>query len=319
MSTAGRSISGWHAVPDGARRRKPSARPTGATGAITVDPALLRRWPLPTPGDDADKRSRGSVVIVAGSAETPGAALLAGVAAMRAGAGKATLAVPRRIAIALGLALPEARVVALAETKSGSLAAQALAQLEPLLDTADAILVGPGLAGERAAVALARGVARAARKTPLLLDAAALALARRHRFERPPLLTPHAGEMAHLLGVDKASVDAAPQRYAAEVARQSGAIVALKGAQTFICLPDGRYWQHDGEGLVGLAASGSGDVLAGLIVGAAARCGDLAQAAVWGVYLHSAAARQLTRRQGRMGYMPSQLSAELPALLRRFE
>jgi NAD(P)H-hydrate repair Nnr-like enzyme with NAD(P)H-hydrate dehydratase domain len=89
--------------------------------AVAVTPALLRRWPLPKPDDDADKRDRGVALVVGGSSEVPGALILSGVAALRAGAGKLQVAAPRSTAIALGVALPEARVFPLPETGDGYL------------------------------------------------------------------------------------------------------------------------------------------------------------------------------------------------------
>ena len=89
-----------------------------------LTPAVLARWPLPKPGEDADKEDRGHVLIVAGSVEMPGAALLAAVAALRAGAGKLTIAAPAGIAYGLAFSVPEARVVGLPQARSGALLTQ---------------------------------------------------------------------------------------------------------------------------------------------------------------------------------------------------
>lgn len=128
------------------------------------------------------------------------------------------------------------------------------------------------------------------------------------------LLTPHAGERAHLSGADKSSVSANPHRAAKAAARRWNAVVALKGASTFIAVPNGRVWRHDG-GNVGLAISGSGDVLAGLIAGLAARGASLEQAAAWGVALHARAGEQLAVRFGPLGYLARELPAAIPALM----
>ena len=128
-----------------------------------------------------------------------------------------------------------------------------------------------------------------------------------------------AGEMATLLRVDKDAVLADPAACARDAARALGAQLLLKGARSHLAAPDGRAWRHDGppEGLPGLACSGSGDVLAGLIAGLSARGASPEQAAAWGVALHAMAARRLARRLGPIGYLARELAAEVPALMRR--
>ena len=94
-------------------------------------------------------------------------------------------------------------------------------------------------------------------------------------------------------------------------------MVALKGARTLITTPDGARWQHEG-GNVGLAISGSGDTLAGIIAGLAARGATLAQAACWGVALHARAGELLAERFGMLGYLARELPDEIPALMELF-
>jgi ADP-dependent NAD(P)H-hydrate dehydratase len=130
----------------------------------------------------------------------------------------------------------------------------------------------------------------------------------------PVLVTPHAGEMAHLTGIAKDAICAAPDRHALDAALRWNAVVALKGARTVIAAPGGERWQHEG-GNVGLATSGSGDVLAGVIAGLAARGAALAQAAAWGVALHARAGERLAERLGKLGYLARELCDCIPALL----
>jgi NAD(P)H-hydrate repair Nnr-like enzyme with NAD(P)H-hydrate dehydratase domain len=110
---------------------------------IPVTPSLLRSWQLPGPG--SGKHERGSVLVIGGARKTPGAALLAGTAALRAGAGRLTVAVAESTAVPLAVALPEAGVAGLPETPTGSVRSTALAALEAELGAADTILIGPGL------------------------------------------------------------------------------------------------------------------------------------------------------------------------------
>jgi hydroxyethylthiazole kinase-like uncharacterized protein yjeF len=137
------------------------------------------------------------------------------------------------------------------------------------------------------------------------------------RFSQPVILTPHAGEMAHLTDVSKEDILGAPDHHGAQAARRWNAVVALKGARTLICTPDGERWQHQG-GNVGLAISGSGDTLAGIIAGLAARGATLAQASCWGVALHARAGELLAERFGVLGYLARELPGEIPALMEAF-
>jgi ADP-dependent NAD(P)H-hydrate dehydratase len=290
-----------------------TAQPPSTT---VVDTALLHAWPLPEPDAAGDKEARGRTVVIAGSREMPGSAWLAAVAALRAGAGKLVVVTAGSVSSGLALKLPEARVIALAETPSGGLLVDDCDVLKEVLERADAVLIGPGLQDVTATVRMVQVVlAWLAERgdVPVVLDAAAMDAATA-RFELPVLLTPHAGEMARLSRVDKDTVcrDAAP--LAQQSAQRLNAVVALKGATTWIAAPDRRLWRHDG-GNVGLATSGSGDTLAGIICGLAARGASLEQAAVWGVALHARAGDALALRLGPLGYVASELLTEVPALM----
>lgn len=286
--------------------------------AIAVDDALLRSWPLPEPDAAGDKETRGRTVVIAGSREMPGAAWLAAVAALRAGAGKLVVVTAGSVASGLALKLPEARVIGLAETPAGGLLADGHLALEDVLRAADAVLVGPGLQDDQASARLVDAVlgCMAGRDgVRIVLDAGGMEAARAC-LGAPVLLTPHAGEMAHLCGLDKDSVCRDAPQVALRAAREFNAVVALKGATTWIAAPDGRLWRHEG-GNIGLATSGSGDTLAGVVCGLAARGATLEQAAVWGVALHARAGDALAGRLGPIGYIASELLAEVPALMHR--
>ena len=179
---------------------------------------------------------------------------------------------------------------------------------------ASAVLIGPGMQDQAASIALVRSLLPDCVGAMLILDAGAMCMVRGGwRFEQAVLLTPHAGELACLTGIGKPDIKA--EAAAADAAQRWQAIVALKGARTVIAAPDGRRWLHQG-GNTGLAISGSGDVLAGLIAGLAARGTTLEQAAAWGVALHAMAGEQLSLRHGPLGYLAREISAEVPALLR---
>ena len=113
---------------------------------VRVCPPLpLRRNPLPQPSHEGDKDARGRILVIAGAGEMPGAALLSAVAALRAGAGKLQVATCASAAPLVAAAVPESRVVALPETRTGALATSARGRIEAMSEHADAIVVGPGL------------------------------------------------------------------------------------------------------------------------------------------------------------------------------
>lgn len=299
---------------------------------------LLRDWPLPMPGPDADKNERGYVVIVAGSQEMPGAVLLAATAALRAGAGKLAIATAASVAPQAGVTVPEARVLGLQETADGGLVADQRDDLRRLCEQASAVLIGPGMQDDTASCHLVRTLLPHCSHVPLILDAAGMSIVSRDadcsrditgdpgqsdqdaavggfRFSTPVLLTPHAGELARLTGADKDDILAQPEAAARLAAQRWHATVTLKGAVTVIADVNKQEWRHEG-GNTGLAISGSGDVLAGIITGLAARGTPLEQAAAWGVALHAMAGEQLALKHGPLGYLAREISTEVPALLR---
>ncbi|TWI70238.1 hydroxyethylthiazole kinase-like uncharacterized protein yjeF [Pseudoduganella lurida] len=297
---------------------------------IDITARTLRQWALPEPSFDDDKEGRGHILIVGGAKEMPGAVMLAATAALRAGAGKLTIATAASIAPLVAMAIPESRVIGLAETAGGGFTLAAARELGDLAGKASALLVGPGMQDDAATAELVHALLPRFAGTPVVLDAAAMGAVKsqgephlldetkdmKHfRFAEPVLLTPHAGELSYLTGRDKKDIAAAPEEAAREAAQRWNAIVALKGATTVIAAPDGRQWQHQG-GNVGLAISGSGDALAGIIAGLVARGAALEQAAAWGVALHASAGEQLSIRYGVLGYLAREISAEVPALLR---
>lgn len=280
-----------------------------------LNAAALRKWPLPAIDNGADKELRGSVLVVAGSREIPGAALLSALAAARAGAGKLLIAAPRSAALGIALTLPEARVIGLHENKQGSPVAAAARQLAPFAGTVHAVLAGPGLPQSDATTEFILRLLPHFTGVPVILDAAAMdAVMYAPAFSQPLLLTPHCGEMAHLTGHLKEALADCADMAALHYAAQWGAVLAFKGSISWIAQPDGSLWRHEG-GHPGLATSGSGDVLAGLITGLAARGATLAQACAWGVVTHAQAGKQLAARIGSLGFLARELLPEIPVLL----
>ena len=297
--------------------------PVSHTHMVSVDAAALRGWPLPMPSTEGDKEVRGHVLVLGGSREMPGAVILAATAALRAGAGKLTIATGQSVAQLVALAIPEARVIGLRETAEGGFTRDAMAELDPLADKVSAILIGPGMQDEIGTAELVRELLPRLEGTAVVLDACAMGIilnpdldedAPPFRFDHPVVVTPHASEMAHLTGNSKEEISANPDAMATGAAQTWHAVVALKGARTVIGAPNGDMWQHE-SGNVGLAISGSGDVLAGIIAGLAARGATLEQATCWGVALHALAGERLAARMGLLGYLARELPDEIPSLL----
>lgn len=280
---------------------------------------MLREWPLPRPDADDDKEDRGRVLVVGGEVSIPGAVVLAGIAALRAGAGKLQIATCRSIAAAIGVAVPEALALGLDETADGTIAESAAASLQRLTANADAVLIGPGMKVHDDNTQFVMRLLPECVGLAVVLDAGALGALASHRDALEPfggnaVITPHAGEMARIIGAEKHEIETTPAQVCIETARGVGAVVALKGPTTFIATPAGDLFRYDG-GDVGLGTSGSGDTLAGMIAGLIARGSDPLTATLWGVFLHGAAGNVLAKRMGRVGYLARELLDQIPALM----
>jgi hydroxyethylthiazole kinase-like uncharacterized protein yjeF len=285
----------------------------------TLDRELLQRFPLPHHPDDGDKEDRGRLLVVAGSRELPGAALLAGIGALRAGAGKLQIATAASIAVQVGVAAPEARVIGLEETEAGCIAESEVDRLLEWADAAQAVLLGCGLQHGAPLETLLDRLFEAKLDVPLVLDAAVLGSLsdRADALKAWPggsMLLPHAGEMARLLGCEREEVSADPLGAARRAAATFGAVTLIKGEYSHVVSPDDRAFRFKGGG-VGLATSGSGDTLAGIVGGLAARGADPLTAVMWGVYLHGEAGRRLSREVGRVGFLARELLDLVPGLM----
>ena len=318
--------------------RASAAGSAAGTAATLVTPTLQRSWPLPSAG--SDKYSRGAVLVIGGGRRTPGAALLAGTAALRAGAGRVTLAVAESVAVQLAVTLPEAGVIGLPQSAGGSVGDAGLESLLEDFDGADAILIGPGLDDIEQTEALLRGLLRhESSRNPgdaptIVLDAYALGALPRLLDELGPwagrlILTPNPTEAGILLGRDTGDLAAD----VVELARKYRAVVSCQGViagppgvgnpdggapidgSRAVDVPDtGDHWEIT-TGYGGLGTSGSGDILAGAIAGLRARGTSDAQAACWGTHLHAAAGDRLASRVGSLGYLARELADELPPLM----
>jgi ADP-dependent NAD(P)H-hydrate dehydratase len=286
----------------------------------TLDTAWLRGHPLPVVDSDSDKNARGRVLVVGGAEFVPGALRLTGEAALRAGAGKLQMATVRSAAMSLGVLVPEAAMIALPAQEDGEIAVGAADVLKPQLARCDALVLGPGMNVSAGTDQLVADILDATEPpVTIVLDAAAMTSARELRstiaaHEGHIILTPHHGEMAILTGKSAQEVAADPVAIASQVAQDFQAVVILKGDRSVVAAPDGGCLLHEG-GCVGLATGGSGDVLAGIVGGLAARGTEPLRAAAWGSWLHGRAGRELARTIGPIGFLARELLPLIPRLL----
>lgn len=279
-------------------------------------PLLRERFPLPSHDGEGSKDERGRVLVIGGHRTVPGGALLAATAALRAGAGKLQVATVDSIAVPLGVAIPESLTAGYGEAEDGGFPAGAADRIAERAAKVDAALLGPGMldgVGTDALVAALLGT-----DAPLILDAAAISALSPHeeraRMRGKLAILPHSGELAGLRGAEQDEIEADPAGVGTDTARRWGAVTLVKGSESHVAGPDGELFRYAGGG-IGLATSGSGDVLAGIVAGLASRGLEPLAATLWGVWLHGEAGRRLAGRVGRVGFLARELLDEVPGLL----
>ncbi len=275
---------------------------------------------VPRRSIESTKFSSGSLLVVGGSTGLTGAACLTCEAGMRAGAGWVRAGVPSSLNQIFEQKLTEVMTLPVAGS-GGSLEPAALDALLEAAERADSVVLGPGLGRTEGALELARRLASEL-ECPLLLDADGLnafagadlgALTRR---SKPTVLTPHAGELARLLGTDSAAVSARRLAHVREAARRTGATVVLKGDDSLVA-EDGRPVAVSPGGSPALATAGTGDVLSGVIGAFLAKGLSGFDAACAGVYAHTQAGWLAAAEHGADSVIASDVIAALPAALRR--
>jgi ADP-dependent NAD(P)H-hydrate dehydratase len=276
----------------------------------------LKRHPLPSV-EEADKDSHGRLLVVAGTRDIAGAAMICANSALRAGAAKFSSATVASVAPQLAMAVPEARIFAMAEARDGGFARSTIARLAKLAADYDAVVAGPGMSPTPVATRLAAKLCEAG--LPVALDAALLhglppAAAAARSADVPPILLPHSGEMASLIGCSEDEAKADPLGCGRQAAHRYQSIVLAKGPQSYIVTPQGQTWKYDGGG-PGLGVSGSGDTLAGILGGLLARGASPLTALLWAVWLHGEAGAALARKVGPVGFFAREISGEVPGLL----
>lgn len=264
---------------------------------------------------EGHKGTYGRALILGGSRGMSGAAALAGMAALRSGAGLVQVATSGSVQAIVAGFNPCYLTSSLPEDADGRIVASALSQIHVYLTAATAAAIGPGLGRSEELEQLVAAVYESA-LIPLVVDADALnALAERKSFHRraesPRILTPHPGEFSRLTGRATAEVQANRQSLAREFAAQHEAIVVLKGHETVIT--DGKQLSVNPTGNPGMATGGTGDILTGVITALLAQGIPAYDAARLGVWLHGAAGDAAAAQLGQVCLTAQDLLDYLPA------
>lgn len=254
---------------------------------------------------ESNKGSFGHVLVIGGSLGKAGAAAMAGMSALRIGAGLSTVATARSVLPTVAGFYPELMTVPLPETENGTIAASTSEQIDGLLKGITVVAIGPGISRDPHTATLVRSLV-AQLKTPMVVDADGLNAFEHHRSElngkgRTLVITPHPGEMGRLAGCTTADVQKDRLGVARKFAREHELIVVLKGHRTLVVQPDGEAWVNV-TGNPGMATGGTGDILTGMVAGMIAQHPNQPLGAtVAAVHLHGLAGdrvRTLATEQG---------------------
>jgi hydroxyethylthiazole kinase-like uncharacterized protein yjeF len=272
----------------------------------------MRRLVQPR-AQDSHKGDYGRVLVIAGSPGRTGAAVLAGLAALRSGAGLVTVATPAGVVPIVAASAPEYMTLALLEDETGHVRPEAIDQVDDF--NADVIAIGPGLGRSAGVRAFVRAVVERC-AVPLVLDADAVmafsgepdALVGRDGVDL--VITPHPGEMAALVGLTTDEVQAHRLTIARDFATTHRVHVVLKGHRTIVATPEGRSFINL-TGNAGMATAGCGDVLTGAVAAWAGQLLDAEAACKLAVYVHGLAGDLAEADEGEIGMIASDILSRL--------
>lgn len=282
---------------------------------------------------DSNKGKYGHVLVVGGSEGKAGAAAMAGMAALRSGAGLSTVATPKSVLPTVAGFHPELMTEPLPETAAGAISQSALSRLYELAKGKAVLAIGPGLSRDAETAATVRTLV-AKCPAPMVVDADGLNAFEGHVEElsgkdrgqdrikdrgndRSLVITPHPGEMARLAGCTTADVQGDRLGIARKFAREHDLVVVLKGYRTLIVRPDGEAWVST-TGNPGMSTGGTGDVLTGMVAGMMAQHPENSLLAVLGaVHLHGLAGDVMRESVGEHSLVATDLLRGLPEAVRR--
>ena len=271
----------------------------------------------------ANKGNFGHVLVLGGSTGKAGAAAMAGMAVLRAGAGLSTVATAKSVLATVGGFHPELMTEPLEETEAGSISLAALEQgrLDALVKEKTVLAVGPGISRHPDTAAFVRGVINKY-DLRIVLDADGLNAFEDRAAELKKkagalVITPHPGEMARLTGLTIAAIQRDRLNVARSFAREHQLIVVLKGHRTLVAQPDGTVWVNT-TGNPGMATGGTGDILTGMVSGLIAQNPDrVEEAVISAVHLHGLAGDVACESMGELSLVATDLLKALPEAMRR--
>jgi NAD(P)H-hydrate epimerase len=259
------------------------------TEAYLIESSDIPRM-LPERKIDAHKYSAGKTLIVAGSGKYPGAAALVSKAAFAAGSGSVILCAPEIVKTDIFSSLTE---VVVHSYDHDFITPQDIPALEQRLNWMDSLAIGPGLGREHQTIEAVAEILKHCADKNVIIDADAIFALSSIGYKKINLknkiLTPHIGEFSQLINIPVDELVRDITRFGFEFSKETGCILALKGAPSIVFSPDGKYYINS-AGNPGMAKFGMGDALTGIISGLAAQRVNLLDAAVSGVYLHSLSA-----------------------------
>ncbi len=271
---------------------------------------------------DSHKGTYGHLFIIAGSLGKTGAAVMAGQAALKTGAGLVTVGTAGSGLPGVARGMAELMTEPLAETEEGTIAATARTRVRALLKGKTALLIGPGISTHDSTAEFLAGLLPEV-KLPVIIDADALNILSERpgllkKMPRPAILTPHPGEFARLVGLPLRDVIKRKLELAPEFARKHKVVLVLKGYRTLTCAPDGRTFINP-TGNPGMATGGSGDVLSGMIASLLMQEKDAVRAALAAVYLHGLSGDLAAKKTGERALVAGGLIRYLPKALKTLE
>jgi len=269
----------------------------------------------------ANKGNFGHVLVIGGSFGKAGAAAMAGMAALRSGAGLSTVATPKSVLATVAGFHPEVMTEPLDETGAGSISTRANERVDALIKDKTVLAVGPGISRIPETSEFVRGLVVNC-KTAIVLDADGLNAFEGRATElngkgRSLVITPHPGEMARLVASTVVAVQRDRINVARTFAREHELIVVLKGHRTLIAQPDGTVWVNT-TGNPGMATGGTGDILTGMVAGLIAQNPQhIAEAVIAAVHLHGLAGDVARESMGEHSLVATDLIKALPEAFRR--
>ncbi len=288
---------------------------TKLTPKMIVDSLPIRKF-------DAHKGDFGKLLNISGSGSMGGAAMMSTLGAMRIGAGIVRLATTQRVATMIAPHLMEAMTCPLEDEADGSISMNAIDEIERLLELSTTCLIGCGISVTDNTKQIVEFVLKNT-KCNLVIDADALNCIVGNvdllkSAINIPIITPHIGEMARLVGMSIQDVIDNSVNIARVFAKEYNVVVVLKSHKTLIATPTGEMFENT-TGNAGLSKGGSGDVLAGMIAGLLAQGLFPRDAAICGVYLHGAVADNLAKKMSLYSMLARDITDEIPYTLKQLD